>query len=54
MEIYDIVMGIARGILYLHRDSKLQIVHRDLKASHILLDSNMTPKISDLASIFEG
>ncbi|KAL7143252.1 hypothetical protein ABFS83_08G179700 [Erythranthe nasuta] len=44
---YDIIMGIARGILYLHRDSRLKIVHRDLKTSNILLDRNLNPKISD-------
>ncbi|KFK30809.1 hypothetical protein AALP_AA6G028600 [Arabis alpina] len=44
---YKIIGGIARGILYLHQDSRLTIIHRDLKVGNILLDDDMNPKVAD-------
>lgn len=51
---FNIINGISRGVLYLHQDSRLKIIHRDIKASNVLLDSAMNPNISDfgLAKMF--
>ncbi|XP_030929940.1 probable leucine-rich repeat receptor-like serine/threonine-protein kinase At3g14840 isoform X3 [Quercus lobata] len=44
---YKICVGIARGLAYLHEESRLKIVHRDIKATNVLLDKYLNPKISD-------
>ncbi|CAO2164034.1 unnamed protein product [Urochloa humidicola] len=52
---FEIILGIARGLTYLHEESSVRIVHRDIKASNVLLDSDLTPKISDfgLARLYD-
>ncbi|KAJ9562947.1 hypothetical protein OSB04_008107 [Centaurea solstitialis] len=52
---FEICLGIARGLSYLHEESRIRIVHRDVKASNVLLDSDLNPKISDfgLAKLYD-
>ncbi|XP_062014605.1 probable LRR receptor-like serine/threonine-protein kinase At1g56140 [Rosa rugosa] len=52
---FNILLGTARGLAYLHEESRPRIVHRDVKASNILLDADLSPKISDfgLAKLYD-
>ncbi|RWW89396.1 hypothetical protein BHE74_00001662, partial [Ensete ventricosum] len=52
---FDVLLGVARGLTYLHEESRVRIVHRDVKASNILLDTDLNPKISDfgLAKLYD-
>lgn len=47
---FSIIEGIAQGMIYLHKYSRLKVIHRDLKASNILLDKDLNPKVSDFGT----
>lgn len=53
---FEVCLGVARGLTYLHQESRLRIVHRDVKSSNILLDADLNPKISDfgLAKLYDN
>jgi len=52
---FEIILGVARSLAYLHEESSIRIVHRDIKASNVLLDADLTPKVSDfgLAKLYD-
>ncbi|ESQ29849.1 hypothetical protein EUTSA_v10012222mg, partial [Eutrema salsugineum] len=52
---FEICLGVARGLAYLHEEASVRVVHRDVKASNILLDSELAPKVSDfgLAKLYD-
>ncbi|KAI3754019.1 hypothetical protein L2E82_26105 [Cichorium intybus] len=52
---FKICIGLARGLSYLHEESRIRIIHRDVKSSNVLLDSDLNPKISDfgLAKVYD-
>ncbi|XP_065624434.1 probable LRR receptor-like serine/threonine-protein kinase At1g56130 isoform X4 [Quercus suber] len=52
---FSVCLGTARGLAYLHEESRPRIVHRDVKASNILIDGKLCPKISDfgLAKLYD-
>ena len=45
---YKICVGIARGLAFLHEESAIRIVHRDIKGTNVLLDKDLSAKISDI------